>query len=245
MKKEAINKKYEMLSADCHARIGIINTDDPEAPKCRTTEECDRTVLKINCAHIPEDRYESFLAYYVSKCLLPKLVLSTERLVLRRFRIEDSADCFSFLSDAEGAYMDCSRSFASMNEDFADLMESFLQQQKRYMITLKETGKVIGTVNIFEDNSRAVEAMEIGYAVSPQYQRKGYAFEVLSALLKLLQADLKYDLVIAGVLPENEKSIGLLSKLGFEKEGIRRKAIWHEGLNRPVDLVYYFRDKES
>lgn len=245
MQKEAINRRYEKLSASHHAEISIININDPEAPKCNMTEECHRTVLVINSARVPEDRYESFLAYYVSKCLLPQLVLFTERLILRRFRLEDAADCFSFLSDMEGTYMDCSRSYVSMDEEFSDLMESFAQQRTRYVITLKKTGKVIGTVNLFEDNSRAVETMEIGYAVSPQYQRKGYAFEALTALLNLLQIDLFYDLVLAGVLPENENSIGLLRKLGFEKEGIRRKAIWHEGRNRPVDLVYYYRDRES
>lgn len=64
-------------------------------------------------------------------------------------------------------------------------------------------------------------------------------------MLGFLQTELMFDLVVAGVLPENVKSIGLLEKLGFQKEGMRRKAIWHEGIGKPVDLVYYYRDRES
>ena len=55
MQKEAINRRYEKLSANHHAEISIININDPEAPKCNMTEECHRTVLVINSARVPED----------------------------------------------------------------------------------------------------------------------------------------------------------------------------------------------
>ena len=73
--------------------------------------------------------------------------------------------------------------------------------------------------------------------------KKGYAYEALSALINLLQNELKLDLIVAGVLEDNMKSMKLLDKLGFHKEGLRRKAIWHEGLDKPMDLVYYYRDR--
>ena len=53
------------------------------------------------------------------------------------------------------------------------------------------------------------------------------------------------DMVTAGILPENTASHGLLEKLGFRSEGIRHKAVWHEGLDKPVDLQYYYRDREE
>ena len=111
------------------------------------------------------------------------------------------------------------------------------------MVTLKENGEVIGTVNVFADDSRAVDTMEIGYSIAHAHQRKGYAYEALSALIDLLQKDLCLDMITAGILPENIASEKLLSKLGFQKEGMRHKAVWHEGLNKPVDLLYYYRDR--
>ena len=53
------------------------------------------------------------------------------------------------------------------------------------------------------------------------------------------------DMVSAGVFRENTASHGILVKLGFRSEGIRHKAVWHEGLNKPVDLQYYYRDREE
>lgn len=244
MDRYEIKERLEKLCGRLNAQIKIVTISDPEGPRYTIAEENGRTLLRINSAHIDADRYESFLAYYVSKWLLPQLVLSTERLIIRRFGSKDAADCFLFLSDADGAYMNCCKAYASMDAEFSQLMEFYAQQETRYVIELKETGRVIGTVNLVEDDTRAVTAMEVGYSVSPEYQGKGYAFEAISALLNIIQNQLMYDMVVAGVLPENRRSIGLLEKLGFQKEGIRHNAIWHGALDKPVDLVYYYRDRE-
>ena len=96
---------------------------------------------------------------------------------------------------------------------------------------------------LFSDESRAVDAMEIGYSIAKKHQRKGYGFEALSAVLDLLQKQLGLEMVTAGILPENSVSQQLLTKLGFQREGLRHKAVWHEGLDRPVDLIYFYRDR--
>lgn len=237
------NQKYEELCRHYHVDIKIINIECLTEPRYSATEENGQVIISVNTAHIPDGKYESYLAYYISKVLLPRLILCTERLILRRFRAEDAIACFAFLSDPDGAYMDCCKAFTSMDEEFNDLMKTFARQETRYMIESRETGEAVGTIHIFEDNSRAVETLEIGYAFSPAHQRKGYAFETLSALLRLLQDELRFDMVVAGVLEENCKSVGLLEKLGFQREGIRHKAIWHDALDKPVDLVYYYRDR--
>lgn len=175
--------------------------------------------------------------------LLPRLVLETERLILRRYQPEDAAGCFALLSDEEGAYMDCCKAIHSMDEEFYERMALFAQRETQYMITGKDTGEVVGIVNVFADDSRAADSMEIGYGISPAHRRRGYAFEALSALLELLQRELRLELVTAGILEENVASMGLLEKLGFQREGLRHKAVWHEGLGRPVDLIYYYRDR--
>ena len=62
-------------------------------------------------------------------------------------------------------------------------------------------------------------------------------------MLDLLQKQLGLEMVTAGILPENSASEQLLTKLGFQREGLRHKAVWHEGLDRPVDLIYFYRDR--
>lgn len=173
----------------------------------------------------------------------PRLRLETDRLLLRRFQPQDADACFALLSHAEDAHMDCARAFDAMDAEFHARLDLLAQRETQYMVVLKDSGEVVGTVQLFGDDSRAVSAMEIGYAVTHCHQRKGYAFEALSALLALLQDDLYLDMVTAGILPENTASEKLLLKLGFQREGLRHKAAWHEGLGHPVDLIYFYRDR--
>lgn len=245
MDKQHINAKYDDLCKKYNIKIKIINIFNPDAPQHEIKEENNCVHLIVNDARISSEKYERYLAYYISNILLPRLVLSTDRLILRRFKPEDAASCFAFMSDVDGAYMDCSKAFTSMDDEYAERMELFSQREKQYVVVLKKSGNVIGTINVFEDNSRAVDTMEIGYSISPAYRRKGYAYEALSALLDLLQKDLLLDMVVAGILEENYISVRLLEKLGFQKEGTHHKAVWHEGLDKPVDLIYYYRDLEQ
>lgn len=240
---QRINEKYRNLCSRFSVPVRISTTNDPGAPTQEIRRDDGVSAITLHTGRIADADYETYLAYNIGKVLLPRLVLETGRLILRRFRPEDANDCFAFLSDAEGCYQDCCKPFTQMDEEFYRLMEQFRDRETQYMIVLKQTGQVIGTVHVFADDSRAVDAKEIGYSVSPAHQRNGYAYEALSALIKLLQDDLRLELITAGVLAENTASIRLLEKLGFHREGLRRKAVWHEGLDRPVDLIYYYRDR--
>lgn len=240
---EKINKKYIDLCSEFGLDVSINREESPSLPGCSVADTDGKKLITVNTALISEDEYESFLAYSVGKLLLPNLVLETERLTVRRFRPEDSVDCLELVSDEQGSYMDCCKPISEMNEEFAQLMELFAERDGQYVLVLRESGKVIGTVHVFDDDSRAVETKEIGYAVSPSYRRSGYAFEALTAIIKLLCEDLHTELIVAGVLEENIPSAKLLEKLGFVREGLRRKCTWHEGLNKPVDLIYYYRDR--
>lgn len=243
MNVQEMNEKYISLCSRFSVSVRISTINDPAAPIQDISDDNGVAVITLNTEKIADADYEMYLVYNVGKVLLPRLVLETERLTLRRFQSEDAADCFGFMSNTEDCYMDCCKPFTEMDEEYAQRMELFRERETQYMIVLKEENKVIGTVNVFPDDSRAVDAREIGYSISSAYQRKGYAYEALTALINLLQDDLKLELILAGVLEENIASIRLLEKLGFDKEGMRRKAVWHEGLAKPVDLIYYYRDR--
>ena len=240
---EHTNVRLEALAADLGTLLTIKTVYDTDCPKQQIKTENGKYVITLNAASIPETEYEIYAGYFVRAILLPQLRLETERLVLRRYQAADAIQCFAFLSDPQDSYMDCAKAFADMDEKYHELMAQFAQRETQYMIVLRENSEVIGTVNLFVDNSRAVDAMEVGYSIAHPHQRKGYAYEALSALLELLQNDLHLGMVTAGILPENTASEKLLQKLGFHREGLRHKAAWHEGLNQPVDLIYYYRDR--
>lgn len=208
------------------------------------TQKVEGTTITLNEDRIPEAEFEAYLTYNIRKILLPRLVLDTGRLVLRGFRETDAEDCFAFLSDKQGCYDDGGyEPFSEMNEEYYELMEKFANQPLRKMIVLKDAGKVIGTINLFEVNDRAVETYEIGYVVSPAYQRKGYAFEAVSALCACLLNELRADMIIAGAIEENRASNQMLRKLGFQFEGRKTKAFYHPEYGA-VDLLYYVKERE-
>lgn len=240
---EDTNVRLETLAVGFGIPLKIKTIYDADGCKQQTITENGKYVITLNAAAISESEYESHAGYAARKRLLPQLKLETERLLLRRYHPDDATQCFAFLSNEQDAYMDCSKAFHEMGAEYQELMDLFAQRESQYMITLRESGEVIGTVNVFADDSRAVDAMEIGYSIAHAHQRKGYAYEALSALLGLLQNDLCLEMVTAGILPENTASEKLLQKLGFQREGLRHKAVWHEGINRPVDLIYYYRDR--
>lgn len=240
---EERNKAYSDLCRRFGTPVEIRTFEDGDAPTFTIERKGQVSLVAINTEKVQDGEYDGYAAYAVRQILLPRLVLKTRRLTIRRFQLQDAEACFEILSDQKGSYMDCCKPFLEMNEAYMELMKLFSQREGQYVMALNESGKVVGMLHVFDDASRAVETKEIGYSVSPAYQRQGYAFEALTALLHLLQYELHVELVVAGVLAENTASIKLLEKLGFSREGLRRKCIWHEGLNRPVDLMYYYRDR--
>lgn len=244
MQTHTVNQHYCTLLESYGIKVNILTVDDPKSPSQEVVQEGNQFTIRLNPSKfIPDLSYESYVAYNARKILLPRLVLETPRLVLRRFRNEDAVSCFEFLSDRTSCYDDGGyEPFAEMNDSYYQLMEEFATGEGRYMIALKETDEAIGTIHIWEDNSRAVDAMEMGYCINPSQRRKGYAFEAASALIHLLQDELKLELLLGGAFANNTASLFLLKKLGFRQEGIVRKAIWHVEKG-PVDLIHFYRER--
>ncbi len=90
----------------------------------------------------------------------------------------------------------------------------------------KETGTMIGraglenrdvAVGVDEKGQFIYESqVELGYMVTPSYQRKGYASEVCRAILRYAKEELELHFVNAFIHAENTASIGLIEKMNFQ-----------------------------
>lgn len=207
--------------------------------------QVDGNRILINDNQIPENELEGCIAYAVRQVLLPQMEIETPRLLLRPFRMSDSMDCFGFLCDREDCLNDGGfEPFTQMDEEYYALMEQYSQQPLRKMIVRKDTGKVIGTVNIIEVNDRAVETYEIGYCINKDQQRNGYGYEAVSTLCDCLLNTLHIDLLIAGAIEKNTVSLRMLQKMGFRYEGRKTKGFWHP-VDGAIDLLYYVKERTS
>ncbi len=81
--------------------------------------------------------------------------------------------------------------------------------------------------------STAGGVVEVGYTIFPEYRRRGYATEVVSALVGWAWATGEVGTILAAVAEDNEPSLGVLARVG----GFRRigRCRTNEGA---VELVY-------
>ena len=64
-----------------------------------------------------------------------------------------------------------------------------------------------------------MEFLDIGFAVLPEYEGKGYMFESTKTMLDYALSELNQDKVFAFTELDNERSISLLKRLGLKEQG--------------------------
>jgi RimJ/RimL family protein N-acetyltransferase len=64
-----------------------------------------------------------------------------------------------------------------------------------------------------------LDAVEVGYSVFEPYRRRGYATEVVRALIDWASSEHDIQRFIASISPGNEPSLALVNRLGFKHIG--------------------------
>jgi ribosomal-protein-alanine N-acetyltransferase len=81
------------------------------------------------------------------------------------------------------------------------------------VVRLKDTKESIGMVSLMKRDF--LDSPDIGYALLPDFERKGYAFEAVKVYLDSLVLENKYSSITAFARSENAGSIRLMERLGF------------------------------
>ena len=148
------------------------------------------------------------------------MMITTERLILRRFRESDYDDLFEFLSQLED---DEFEGYPGITyENGKEHLKSRLDSDEFYAIELISSGKVIGNIYC---GTRNYAAKEVGYIINKDYQRQGYATEALSAIIRSVFRDGVHR-VYAECDPRNTASWKLLESVGFRREAHLRQNIY-------------------
>ncbi len=168
--------------------------------------------------------------------------IETERLLLRKILPGDEEDIFELLSDEQTCLDDGGfHAYKAMDKDFLSLF-SYMKSQRRYAIVLKSEHKLIGLLNL-QDEERAVPAYELGFVLNPKYRRRGYMFEAVSSLIAEWFEKMDVQMFTACHFPYNDASKKLIRKLGFTYEGMEHKAMNH-AVYGPIDLECYYKERE-
>ncbi|MCL2350438.1 MAG: GNAT family N-acetyltransferase [Defluviitaleaceae bacterium] len=166
--------------------------------------------------------------------------IETDRLVLRKFRIEDAADLFEYASDEEVTKTLMWAGVKTMEEAVAGIYDHLWAAPGRWAIEHKETGKVIGSIDIIL--KKAHDKASFAYASGKNFWGKGYMTEALKALVKICFEQLEVNRAEARCYSENPGSWRVMEKAGMTREGVARQGELVKGKFRDVVFMGMTRD---
>jgi len=173
-------------------------------------------------------------------------IIETKRLVLRQVTTEDAADMFAYLSDQDVVKPMGLEPFETV-KDVLDEIKWYASIYEegtgiRWGITLKDSGKVIGSCGFLNRIPKHYRA-EVGYEISKVYWGQGIASEALEAVVKYGYHHLQLERIEALIEPANVPSQKLVEKQGFKREGLLRHYEFARG--KFDDLYMYSIIKED
>ena len=144
--------------------------------------------------------------------------IETQRLTIRPKNLKDAEFIIDLVNSDGWLKFIGNRNISDINDAEKYIQKIHDNTHFYYSVfELKETQKAIGIVTFLERENETFP--DIGFALIPDFGNNGYAFEATKAYLEEIIKINKYDNIIAITIPENQKSINLLEKLGLRYGG--------------------------
>lgn len=167
------------------------------------------------------------------------LPIETDRLLLRRFTLDDVADIIELVSHPSVARVG-NRIKASAAE-----VGKYIQNQNSLQpfelnqcfdlgIELKKENKIIGFVGTIRKDPKQAE---IGWALHIDYRGCGYATEAVRAMISNGFEKLDLHRIFADAPGANDASLKVMERLGMRREGYLRESEFRDG--EWLDIVVY------
>ena len=168
------------------------------------------------------------------------MLLTTERLVLRRFRPADAGTLAAYRTDPDVArYQSWSAPYSLSQAQYAIASMAVADPDEpgwfQYAVELTAEHEHIGDVGVNLHDNRM--QAEIGYTFAPGWQGRGYATEAVRAVLDHLFHVKGLHRVSAECDARNVASSRVLERAGFQREGRLRQHTWIKG-EWTDDLLY-------
>ncbi|WP_226671124.1 GNAT family N-acetyltransferase [Metabacillus litoralis] len=158
--------------------------------------------------------------------------LETDRLILREISQKDVNAIFSCFSNEHVTryYGQETLETIKQAEAFVELFAISYKEKRgiRWGIERKGHKGIIGTIG-FNSWSPKHKRAEIGYEIHPDYWRNGYAIEAVLKVIEFGFDELGLTRIGAVVFLNNVASSNLLTKVGFQKEGVLRDYMYQNG----------------
>ena len=154
-----------------------------------------------------------------AKIDLSNVILHTERLTLRPWKLDDLEDLYEYAS-VDGVGQMAGWLPHKSIEESQQILQMFIDGNIEFALELD--GKVIGSLGIapykekelpeFEDKL----GRELGFVLSKDYWGRGLMPEAVKAVIKYLFETVKLDFIVCGHFVENYQSQRAQEKCGFK-----------------------------
>lgn len=149
-----------------------------------------------------------------------KTILETERLLLRELTTDDSAFIFTIVN-TDGWLQNIGDRNVNSEKDAINYLKGPFESYREnnfgmWLIEEKASSIAIGLCGLID--RPLLEDVDIGFALLPQFTKKGFAYEAAKATMNYAKEVLKIDRVVAICNTDNQASIRLLEKLGLQNE---------------------------
>lgn len=153
--------------------------------------------------------------------------LETERLILRELTLDDVEFYFHHFNNEEIIDGSCFPGPKDLETAKAELELFCINPFKegtgiRWGIVRKGSSGLIGTCGYY-DWSKTSRRAEIGYDLDPAYWGQGIMTEALMAVIEYGFQEMGLNRIQAIIDSKNKRSINLVQRLDFKKEGVLRQ----------------------
>jgi ribosomal-protein-alanine N-acetyltransferase len=160
----------------------------------------------------------------------------TQRLMLRKMTLGDLDFYFHHFNDQEIVEGTCFPGPKTLDAAEKELERYCINPFKenrgiRWGIVLKDIGELIGTLG-FYDWDKDVHKVEIGYDLKPDHWGLGIMTEALHTVVRFCFETMGLNRIQAIIPVENHRSMNLVRRLGFTKEGVLRQNSFFNGIYR-------------
>jgi len=150
-----------------------------------------------------------------------RIILQTERLILCQLTLTDTPFIIELLNTKGWLKYIGDRNVKTAEQARQYLINGPLKSYADngfglYLVMLKSSHTPIGLCGLIKRTY--LPNPDIGYAFLPAYAGSGYAVEIATAVIQFAFKELKLEKILAITLPENERSVKLLLKLGMQLE---------------------------
>lgn len=150
---------------------------------------------------------------------ISEVILKTDRLTLRPWRLEDLDDFFAYAS-VDGVGQMAGWAPHESKETSQIILNDFIKGKKTFALVHKN--KVIGSLGIEKYDEEKfpefsdLKCREIGYVLSKKYWGKGLMPEAVKEVIRYLFQERGLDVIFCGHFVRNKQSAIVQEKCGFK-----------------------------